>query len=175
LHVALLHDVEESDLNFAGEVGDFVDGEDTAVSAGKEAVVHRQLAAEVLIAAGGFDGVDVADQIGYGDVGCGEFFYEAIIWCKPRYGRVFSEARDEVAAELGDGGVRIVTHLGAGDVGAGGVEEGGQRAKDARLGLAAEAEEDEVVLAEDGVDELGDDGVFVADDAGEERGLRLVL
>ena len=49
-----------------------------------------------------------------------------------------------------------------------GVEQGGEGAEDARLGLAAEAEEDEVVLGEDGVDDLGDDGVFVADDAGEE-------
>ena len=48
------------------------------------------------------------------------------------------------------------------------VEQGGEGAEDARLGLAAEAEQDEVVAGEDGVDELGDDGVVVADDAGEE-------
>ena len=41
------------------------------------------------------------------------------------------------------------------------------------FGLTAKAEEDEVVFGEDGVDDLGDDGVFVADDAGEEWGLRL--
>jgi len=49
-----------------------------------------------------------------------------------------------------------------------GVEERGEGAEDARLGLSAEAEEDEVVAGEDGVDDLGDDGVVVADDAGEE-------
>ncbi len=80
---------------------------------------------------------------------------------------------DEVAAVFGDGGVGVVAHLGAGDVGAGGVEQGGEGAENAGFGLAAKAEEDEVVAREDGVDELGDDGVFVADDAGEERSLGL--
>ena len=86
------------------------------------------------------------------------------------YPRFVAHFGDEVAAEFGDGGVGIVTNLGAGDVGAGGVEECGEGAEDAGLGLAAEAEKDEVVFAEDGVDELRDDRVFVTDDAGEERG-----
>ena len=34
LHVAFLHDVEQADLNLAGEIGQFVDGEDAAVGAG---------------------------------------------------------------------------------------------------------------------------------------------
>jgi hypothetical protein len=33
LHVAFLHDVEECDLNLAGEIGQFVDGEDAAIRA----------------------------------------------------------------------------------------------------------------------------------------------
>ena len=74
---------------------------------------------------------------------------------------------------LRDGGVGVVADLGAGDVGAVRVEQRGEGAEDARFGLAAEAEEDEVVAREDGVDDLGDDRVFVADDAGEERGLVL--
>ena len=36
------------------------------------------------------------------------------------------------------------------------------------LGLAALAEEDDVLAGEDGVFHLGDDGVFIAHDAGEE-------
>jgi hypothetical protein len=55
-----------------------------------------------------------------------------------------------------------------------GVEQGGEGAEDAGLGLAAEAEEDEVVAREDGVDDLGDDGIVIADDAGEE-GLSVAL
>ena len=74
LHVALLHDVEESYLNLSGEVGDFVDGEDAAVGTGEKTVVHGELAAQILVAACGLDGVDVADEIGYSDVGSGELF-----------------------------------------------------------------------------------------------------
>ncbi len=169
LDVAFLHDVEEGDLDFSGEVGDFVDGEDAAVGAGEEAVVHGEFGAEVLIGAGGFDGVDVADEIGYGDVGGGELFDIAVVGGEPGDGGFVAEFGDEVFRELGDGGVGIVAEFGAGDVGAGGVEQGGEGAEDAGFGLAAEAEEDEVVFGEDGVDDLGDDGVFVADDAGEER------
>ena len=52
------------------------------------------------------------------------------------------------------------------------IEKFGQRAKDAALRLAAQAEQDEVVPGQNRVDDLRDDGVFVSDDAGKERGLR---
>ena len=174
LDVAFLHDVEEGDLDFAGEVGDFVDGEDAAVGAGEQAVVHGELGAELVVAARGLDGVDVADEVGYGDVGRGELFDVAVVGREPGDGGVVAERGDEVAAEFGDGGVGVVAELGAGDVGGVGVEQRGERAEDARLGLTAEAEEDEVVAREDGVDDLGDDGVVEADDAGEE-GFAFVL
>src|SRR5205823_4332349 len=64
LHVALLHDVEGDDLNFAGEVGQLVDGEDAAVGARQEAVVDGQLVREEVAAAGGLDRVNVADDVG---------------------------------------------------------------------------------------------------------------
>ena len=44
LHVAFLHDVEQADLNLAGQVGQFVDGEDAAIGARQQAVVNRQFA-----------------------------------------------------------------------------------------------------------------------------------
>ena len=166
LHVTLLHDVEESDLDFSGEVGDFVDGKDATVGAGKQAIVHRQFATEVLIAAGGLDGVDVADEIGYGDIGGGEFFNETVIGGEPSYRGLISHFRYQVAAEFGDRCVGIIADLGASDVGAGGIEESGEGTENSRLGLAAEAEEDEIVPAKDGVNDLWDDGVFVTDDAG---------
>ena len=71
LHVAFLHDVEEGHLDLSGEVGEFVDGEDAAVGAGEQAVVHGELGAEVLVAACGFDGIDVAYEVGNCDVGGG--------------------------------------------------------------------------------------------------------
>src|SRR5262249_60887673 len=48
------------------------------------------------------------------------------------------------------------------------VEKRGQRAQDARLGLSAQSEKDEVVLREDGVLELRNDRLVVADDAREQ-------
>ena len=59
-------------------------------------------------------------------------------------------------------------NLAAGDVGHLGIEEAGKGAQDAAFGLSAQAEEDEIMAREDGVNDLRDDGVVVADDAGED-------
>ena len=55
------------------------------------------------------------------------------------------------------------------------VEQIDEAAQDAALRLAAQAEQDEVVARQDRVDELRDDRLVVADDAGEQRlaGLQL--
>ncbi len=79
LNIAFLHDVEEADLNFAGEVGKFIDGKDAAIGARKKAVVDGEFVGEVGSAAGGADGIDIADDVGHGYVGCGELFDEAIV------------------------------------------------------------------------------------------------
>ena len=55
LHVAFLHDVEEADLNLAGEIGQFVDGEDAAVGARQQSIVDGQFVGDVLSAAGRLD------------------------------------------------------------------------------------------------------------------------
>src|SRR5262249_17777584 len=62
LNVAFLHDVEQADLDFSGEIREFVDGEDTAIGAWKQAVVNGQLVGKVAAAASGADGVHVADD-----------------------------------------------------------------------------------------------------------------
>ncbi len=119
-------------------------------------------------AAGGLDGVDVADEVGYGYVGRGELFDVAIGAGKLGDGRGVSAVGDESAAALAEGMVGVVADFAAGDVGGVLVEQCGERAEDAALGLAAEAEQDEVLPGEHGVDDLRDDGVFIADDAGED-------
>ena len=63
LHVAFLHDVEKTYLNASGQIGQFVDGENAAISARNEAVVNRQLVGKILAAARGFDRIDIADHI----------------------------------------------------------------------------------------------------------------
>ena len=84
LHVAFLHDVEERDLDFAGEVGQLVDGEDAAIGAGQQAIVHGELAGEVLRAARGLDGIEIADEVGDGHVGRGQLFHVALVAARAR-------------------------------------------------------------------------------------------
>jgi hypothetical protein len=47
LDVAFLQDVEQADLDLAGEIGQLVDREDAAVGARQQPVVHRQLVGEL--------------------------------------------------------------------------------------------------------------------------------
>ena len=69
LDVALLQDVEQADLNLAGQVGQLVDREDAAVGARQQPVVHRQLVGELQPAARRLDRIEIADHVGDRDVG----------------------------------------------------------------------------------------------------------
>ena len=82
LHVALFEDVEQADLDALGEVGQLVDAEDAAVGARDQAVVDGQLVGQVA-ALGDLDRVDLADQVGDGDVGRGELFAVARVAADP--------------------------------------------------------------------------------------------
>jgi hypothetical protein len=48
LDIAFLHDVEQADLDLAGQVGQFVDGEDAAVGAGQQTVVNGEFVGDVV-------------------------------------------------------------------------------------------------------------------------------
>ena len=114
LHVALFDDVEQTDLDALGEVGQLVDREDAAVGARDQPVVDGQLVAEVA-PLGDPDGVDLADQVGDRRVRGGELLRVALIGSEPRQlGRV-AVLGDEVAAATADRRVRIVVDLAAGD------------------------------------------------------------
>ena len=63
---------------------------------------------------------------------------------------------------------RIVVELAAADDREPLVEQADEGPRHPRLGLAALAEEDEVLAGEDGVLDRRDDGVVVADDAGQD-------
>lgn len=166
LDVALFHDVEEADLDALGEVGEFVDAEDAAVGAGDEAVVDGEFVAEVATF-GNFDWVDFADEVGDGDVGCGEFFAVAFVAGEPFELGVVAFLGDDVAAGLGDGVEGVFWDFAAGEDGDFVVEECDEGADDAGFGLSALAEEDDVLAGEDGVDDVGDDGFVVAVDSWE--------
>src|SRR5205807_1954850 len=98
LHIAFLHDVEQANLNFAREVGEFVDGEDAAIGAGQQAVVDGELARQFVAAAGRFDGVDVADEVGDGDIGRGQFLHEAVVGSEIGDGSAVAKTRNFFAA-----------------------------------------------------------------------------
>src|SRR5262249_13568992 len=106
---------------------------------GKKAVVNGEFAGEVVASAGGLDGVDVADEVGDGDVGRGEFFYVAFAGFEPSDFYGVSLPGDEVLTTAANWRVGIVVNFAAGDVGHLGIEEAGESAQDAAFGLSAKA------------------------------------
>src|SRR5208283_675116 len=162
-------DVEQSHLDLSRKVRQFVDGKNAAIGAGQQAVMNRELAREFVPAARRLNRIDVADQVGDGDVRRGELFYVAMIGCEPGNGRRVFLFGNQFLAAAADGRVGVVVDLAAGDVRQFGIEQRGQGAQDAALRLPAQAEQDEVVAREDGVDDLRDDRVVVTDDAGKNR------
>ena len=89
--------------------------------------------------------------------------------CTQSIVRVVAVLGDEVAGVAADRVVRVVVDLAAGDDRHPLVEQAGERADHAGLGLAALAEEDHVVAGEQGVLQLRHDGLLVAEDAFEQR------
>ena len=82
---------------------------------------------------------------------------------------------DQIAAAPADGLIRIVADLAAGDVRQLFIQQRGQHADDARLGLPAQSEQDEIVPRENRVDDLRNHRIFVADDAGKQSSPRCSL
>ena len=135
---------------------------------GQQAVVDGQLVGEVA-ALRHLDRIHLADQVGDGDVGGGELLAVAPVARDPRDRRAVALLADALAARRADGRERIVVDLAAGQRGHLLVEQADQEPRHARLGLAALAQEDDVLAGQHGVLDLRHDGLLVADDAGEER------
>ena len=122
-------------------------------------------------AAGGFDGIDVADEVGDGDVGCGEFLHVALVGGEIGDRSVVAVVSNFFTAAAADRSVGIVVDFATCQIGHVRIEKRRKRAQDAAFGLAAQTEQDEIVARENGVDDLRYDGIFVADDAGENQGI----
>jgi hypothetical protein len=103
LDVALLQDVEQADLHLAGQIGQLIDREDAAMGARQQSVVHRPHVAEFEAGFGGLDGIDVANQVGDGHVGCGQFLDVAVLAIEPRDGDGIAVAGDPLLAGAADG------------------------------------------------------------------------
>ena len=169
LHVAFLHDVEQSHLDLAGQIGQLVDGEDAAIGARQQAVVNREFVGDILSAARRLDRVDIADHVGDRHVRRRQFLHVAVVAVQPGDRRVAGFSLHQIAAAPADGRVRVVVNLAARDVRRPLVEQRGELADEAGLRLAAQSEKNKIVARQDGVDHLRHHGIFVSDDSGKER------
>ena len=143
-----------------------------AVRARDEPVVQGQLVREVA-ALGDLDRVDLADQVGDGDVRGRELLAVAPVAREPVDGGLFAALGSTIArAAALTGCGRVVIELPAGDDRQPRVEESDEQSRQPRLGLAALAEEDQVVPGQDRVLDRGNDRILVADDAREGRRAR---
>ena len=165
--------LNEPDLNLAGQVGQLVDRENAAVGPRQQPVVHRQLARELQARPRRLDRIDVADHVGDGHVGRRQLLDVAQVARQPVDRRAVAlggDARRGTRAQIGASGSSLISQPGITGISSSSSVD--QRAQQARLGLTAQAKQDEVVLREQRVDQLRNDAVVVADDAGEQRSRR---
>ena len=111
---------------------------------------------ELESASGRLDRVDVTDHVGDGHVRCRELFDETLVRREPCDGEVVAglrEPRPATAAERGEG---VVVNLAAGYDRYLVVEQVDKCSEDACLCLPAQAQNDEIMLGQDGVHDLGD-------------------
>ena len=163
LDVALLHDVEQRDLDALGEVGQLVDRHDAAVRARHEAVVDGLGVAQAA-ALGDLDGVDVADEVGDGGVRGGQLLGVALGAVPPGDRQVVALVGDAATARGRDRLAGVLADLGAGDHRRPLVEQGHEAAQQARLALPALAEQHDVVPGEHRALELREHGAVEPDD-----------
>ena len=133
--------LKEADLDFTGQVGKFVDGENAAIGAGQKAVVNGEFVGEIATATSRANGVDVTDDVGDGDIGSGELFDVALVARKPGDRSIVAFGGDAFAAGAANGTKGIVVDFAARDDGDFRVEKLDQAAQDAALRLAAQTEQ----------------------------------
>ena len=170
LHVAFLHDVEQADLNFAREVRQFVDGEDAAIGARQQSVMHRELAAQFVTALCRLDGIDVADQVGDGHIGRRQLFDVAFFG---RRGMRSGASSGFWPAARGSGGksarMDCRESRSRARYGSLRIEQRGERAQDAALRLPAQSQQNEIMPRKNCVDDLRHHRIVITDDAGKNR------
>ena len=148
--------------------GKLVDREDAAIGAWQQTVVNRQLIAQQVTAFGGFDRIDVTDDVRNGDVGSRKLFDKARVATDPVERHRIAVLRQHLSPVSGDWPERIVVDFRAGDDRDALVEQIGEQADDAALCLSAQPEQDDVMPRENRIDQLRDNGVLVTDNARKE-------
>ena len=114
---------------------------------------------------GRLDGVDVADQVGHTDIRGGELFHVAFRAVHPRDGRIVATGFHHGTALLGDRRHGVFGKRCTGQHRHPLVEQVGQAAGNAGLGLPAQAKEVHAVAGKQGALHIGQHRVVVADDA----------
>ena len=103
------------------------------------------------LAGGGLDGVNVSNQVGDCDVRGGELFAVALLTADPLDGSLIPFCRDGLPALSAHRVERIIVHLRPRDNGDLLIQQPHEAAQDPRLGLAAQSEQDEVMMGQEGV------------------------
>ena len=125
--------------------------------------MHRQLVTEDVPAARGLDGIEIADNVGDGDVRRRQLLDVTLIGIEPRDRCIVSGFVEKTFSVLGDRSERIVVDFTAGDDRQRWIEKSGERAQYSRFCLAAKSEQNEIVPAQKRVDDLRHHRLFVAD------------
>jgi hypothetical protein len=115
------------------------------------------------------DRIDVPDHVRDRHVRRGQLLHVAVVRREPRDGRLVAALGDEITAALADRPERVVVDLAAGHRRDPVVQQRGQAAQQPALGLAAQAQQDQVVSREDRVHDLRHHRVLVPQHAGEQR------
>ena len=169
LDIALLHDVEQSNLDLPGQVRQFIDCENSAVGAGQQSVVDCQLVGNVVAPPSCLDWIDIPDHVGNRHIGSRQFFDVAVFGCQPGNRRVATRLGHQQPASAADGGIGIVVDFTPRDVRCLLIEECRQHADQLGLGLAAQSQQDEVVLGQHRVHQLRHHRVLIARNTGKQR------
>ena len=168
LDVALLEHVQQRHLDALGEVGQLVDGEDAAVGARHQPVVHRLGIAEGA-ALGDLHRVDVADQVADAGVRSGQLLAVPLAAVLPPDRQSVAELHVQPAAPRADRRLRVVVDLAAVDHRRPLVQQGHQGADQPGLALPALAEQHDVVAGEQRPLQRRKHRLVEADDALEPR------
>jgi hypothetical protein len=131
--------------------------------------VDGELVGDVVAAAGGLDGVDIANHIGDGDIGGGEFFDVALLAMEPGDRRVGGGIGDQVAAAAADGAVGVIVNFAAFEVRRDFVEKRGKLPDEPGFGLSAKAQQNKIMTGKNGVNDLRHDRVIEAENAGKQN------
>ncbi len=121
------------------------------------------------------DGIDVADHVRDGHVRRCQLLDVTVRPRQPGDGRVVALLLHQRPALAANRVVGIVANLAPGDVRHRFVQQRGQQADDARLGLPAQPQQNEVVPRQQRVHDLRDNGFLKTDDARKQRLFALQL